>query len=318
MPLKGLTTQCLAVLLSEPVTLDRLEAAIPDFPVLKRLTDPPSAWPFGGPGLVVGFRPEVNGYVSVDVVDHPWPDDMGDPQTSTTLFGAWSMGFFGPFAYPGGLARAGQQAWAWEDAQQVASRHKAFLRVLSSYSFGAEREAPVMPPDYLPLPELDFVTRLTESLLRLPEALCYYNPNGERLLPRSNVRELLAHGDNTGPLPLELWSNVRLFNLGGEPEWLLMDTVGMSQLDAPDHEACFEAGAYAPDEVSGFLHSIALYRFENGPTINDGDTVDGPGEIPWQGATFENGLADPPREVIRWLPMDDRDRPAAITGESTT
>src|SRR6266542_4613449 len=58
---------------------------------------------FSGPSVVVPFLPQVNGYVSVDVVDKVWPDAMGDPASDPVTFGAWSMGYFGPFAYPGGL-----------------------------------------------------------------------------------------------------------------------------------------------------------------------------------------------------------------------
>jgi hypothetical protein len=46
---------------------------------------------FGGDGITVAYRPEVNGYVTVDVWPHPWPDDMGDPKGQPTLFGAWTM-----------------------------------------------------------------------------------------------------------------------------------------------------------------------------------------------------------------------------------
>jgi hypothetical protein len=61
---------------------------------------------FSGPGLTVAFLPEVNGYVAVDVVNQPWPDLMGDPKSDPLTFGAWTMGHFGPLAFPRGLARA--------------------------------------------------------------------------------------------------------------------------------------------------------------------------------------------------------------------
>jgi hypothetical protein len=275
-----------------------------------------TSWPFGGPALIVSYRPEVNGLISVDVVDRPWPDQMGDPKADPQVFGAWSMGHFGPFAWPGGLGRAGQHSWGWKEAADVARRHKAFLRVRSSYVFGTRPDAPVMPPGYLPLPELLFVSDVTASLLTPPEALCYFNPNGERLLPLTEVQALLARGKGAGPLPLELWCNIRLFDLGGAPAWSFMDTVGMGQLDAPDHEACFQTGAYAAREVDSFLLSAALYVFENGPVVRNGDTMDGPGRIRWQGATFKQGVCVPPREVIRWFPMDQRKRPAGLQGES--
>jgi hypothetical protein len=64
-----------------------------------------------------------------------------------------------------------------------------------------------------------------------------------------------------------------------------------------------------------FLRNAASYVLDHGPAIKDGDTMDGPGAIPWQAATVENGLADPPREVLRWLPLDRLRRPAGIQGE---
>ena len=69
---------------------------------------------FSGPSLLVPFRPDANGYVSIDVIDKPWPDAMGDPKSDAMLFGAWSMGHFGPHAFPNGLERASQHAWTWE------------------------------------------------------------------------------------------------------------------------------------------------------------------------------------------------------------
>jgi hypothetical protein len=39
---------------------------------------------------------------------------MGDPKLDPMTFGAWSMGHFGPLAYPGGLGGARQHAWSWQ------------------------------------------------------------------------------------------------------------------------------------------------------------------------------------------------------------
>src|SRR5579862_3035689 len=88
---------------------------------------------FGGPGAIIPFRPEVNGYVIVDVVNQPWPDGMGDAKTDVMTFGAWSMGQFGPFAFPGGLARARQHAWSWQPGRTVPEGHRGFVRFRTSY-----------------------------------------------------------------------------------------------------------------------------------------------------------------------------------------
>jgi hypothetical protein len=311
---KGFFTQGLAVLFERAPTLDELADAIAPRPVAKRL-DEGREWPFGGPGLVVPFRPDVNGHVSIDVVSRPWPDDMGDPKKDPKVFAAWSTGHFGPFAYPQALARAAEQSWHWPRASAAVGRHQAFVRIRSSYVFGAGKDAPVLPEDYAPMPELVFVTGMAEAILARPGAVGYFNPNGECLHPAESVSELLARHNGPGPAAQELWCNVRVYGLNEDASWCLMDTVGMWQLDVPDHEACFAKTRYDPSEVSFFLRNAADYVCQRGPVIRDGDTMDGPGGIRWQGAAFPNGLADPPRQVLRWLPMDGQGRPPGIQGE---
>jgi len=95
-------------------------------------------------------------------------------------------------------------------------------------------------------------------------------------------------------------------------EWSLMDTVGNSQLDIPDVEACFHSQSYDFNQVDNFLRNVALYLLNNGEVIQDEDTMDGPGNVPWQAYAFENGVCDPPRRVLRWLPLDDRPVPDEI------
>lgn len=256
----------------------------------------------GGGSVTLSFRPEVNGQVLVDTVDQPWPDSMGDPQKDPMIFGAWSMGNFGPFTFPGGLQRASQQCWAWEPGKTIASGHQGFIRILSSYVFGAKEDAPVMPPDYDPVPELEFMTEVALSVLGLPTVLCYFNPNGEVLRDRIGLLESVEYARSANLLPLDIWSNIRLFNL--DDRWSLMDTVGNGQLDLPDIEACFSR-RYDCREVDRFLRNVSWYLFQKGEVIKDGDTMDGPGDVCWQARSHENGLTEPPRRILSWLPLDN-------------
>jgi hypothetical protein len=312
---KGMFTQGICVLLEKPPSLDEIESLLSDFDILRRV-EASTEWVFGGPTVIVGFRPEVNGLVSVDVVNKCWPDHMGDPKTETMLFGAWSMGHFGPFAYPGGLQRATQQCWAWERGKSVADGHKAFVRIRSSYAFGAQDDDPIMPADYEAYRELEFVTKVASALLELPGSLCYFNPNGEVLRDQDGLRECLNFGWSNELPPFDAWMNIRLFNVNAE--WSFMDTVGGGQLDIPDAEASFHAQSFDFGEVDNFLRNVSLYLLNNGEIIEDGDTMDGPGEIRWHSRQYENGVCDPPRRVLRWLPVDGRPVPPEImnAGES--
>src|SRR5262245_37747950 len=153
---KGFFTQGVSILLSRRATLDEIGSLLGDFSVVRRIDEAPSP-DMGGPSFTVAFRPEANGYVTVDLQDRRWPDHMGDPKKEPMLFGAWSMGHFGPLAFPGNLQRAAEQSWTWKDAKSIPSRHQAFVRVRTSYLFGARDDDPAAPEDCDPLAELDFV-----------------------------------------------------------------------------------------------------------------------------------------------------------------
>jgi hypothetical protein len=239
---------------------------------------------------------------------------MGDPEADPDVFAGWSMGQFGPATWPGGLERACQHSWGWPGGRSVPLQHQAFIRIRSSYVFGGDDNAPVMPSDYKALPELEFVTRIAAALARLPQVLCFFNPNGECVRSASQFLDALNHHTSAKRMPLDVWSNVRFFRLEDtKPAWALMDTVGMSQLDAADHEACFPLDAYSPGEVDNLLRNVSAYVVQQGPVIRDGDTVDGPGNAKWLGFNLEEGRVAPPREVIRWFPLDGRKLPAQLT-----
>ena len=44
--------------------------------------------------------------------------------------------------------------------------------------------------------------------------------------------------------------------------------------------------------------------------IYDGDTIDGPGNVPWQATQVDRAVAMPPRPVIRLAPRDGVEPPA--------
>jgi hypothetical protein len=304
---KGQYTQGLAILLRNAVPLRAIEEQLKDFEVVKRI----EARAKRGPTVIVAYRPDVNGYVAIDVVDQPWPDQMGGAKADLEVFGAWALGHFGPGAWPGGLERACQHSWGWPDGGAL--QHQAFIRIRSSYVFGTDDNAPLWPEDYRPLEELKFATRMAGELIRLPEAICFFNPNGECALSPSEFFDTLSYHASANLMPLGLWSNVRFFRLEGtNPEWCLMDTVGMSQLDAPDHEAFFQLDAYDTGQIGNFLRNASAYIVERGPIIRNGDTMDGPGNIWWQGFNVKQGHVVPPRRVVRWLPLDGRDPPAEL------
>ncbi len=309
---KGFWMQSSAMLWETAPTLDELAALLSHFEIVNR-NEPSPDWEFGGASLVVAFRPEVNGYVVVDIVDRPWPDGMGDPQNEPTLFGAWSMGYFGPHTFPGGLERAVMHAGYWPDAQNSVGRHRAFVRLSLSYVLGAQGDALVAPDDRDALAEAHFLIELTRALSAHPRALCMFNPNGEILLPPAQIDERIETARANDFEPLDLWCNVRQFHLNDG--WMLMDTVGMEALDAPDHEAVFQN----VDEsvVAHFLLNIALYRLSQGDVIGHDETADSDDGTRWQMRPFDTSLSAPPRPPLRWMPQTQVNKSPVELGFNT-
>jgi hypothetical protein len=308
---KGFYTQCVAVLFERAPKLDELAASLVGTPVVRRTEPGKNIW-MGGPGLVLAMRPEVNGYVQVDLVDRRWPDHLGDPKGEAELFGAWSMGFFGPFTFPEGLSRAQQMSFSWPEVPAVVSKHTSFVRVKSTYVLGAADDAPLLPADYAALPELELVTDVARALLEVDGAVAYFNPGGEVLRSLPQLDDDIRFHRQQGLPNLPSWSNVRLFRL--TPSWTMMDTIGMEQLDVDDHEACFETRKYSPQEVDRFLRNATDYVRSKGPIIADRDTMTGPGGIAWQAHSVEKSLAPRPRSVLRWLPLDGAEVPPMLGG----
>lgn len=311
MPSKGQITATTCVFYERPVVFSQLEHAVAkDYEIAKTVEDPATEWMFAGSTLVIPYRPDVRGFAMVDLVDHPWPDTMGDPVKEQMLFAAWGSGQFGPFAQPGGLKRAAEQCWGWPPGKGVPEAISGFARARISYSLGGAAEGvQLVPDDYDPIGELQFLTELTSRLLNLPQTLCYYNPNGEVLRGRAEFKDAMKYAASDGEPPLELWANVRVFNL--VEGWLMMDTAGHMQFNAPnkppfpDFEAIFPKGKYDPREVDTFFRNLALYLLANGATtIKDGDTIDGPGGN-WKVLARKDGLMMPPRNTLRLHPVGE-------------
>lgn len=300
---KGFFTQGVSLLTNGRTTVENVRSALREqgFDIVNE-SPAQESWAFGGPTLVVAFLPEVNGYAAVDVVGHPWPDSMGDPQADPLTFAAWSMGHFGPFAFPGGLARARQHAWAWGPGRTVAEGHRGFVRVRTSYVFGGDEEAPVFPEEYDPVAEMMFVSRAVLALFNAPGVICYFNPNGEVLRDDTSFREVWDACAEQQKMPLPLWMNVRFFNLSEQLG--LMDTVGNGQLEIRDVEAIFPTASYDPGAVDYYLRNVTHYLLGLDRELQTGEEIDGPGEsdLSWTMEVLDQGALEPPRRALRLFP----------------
>jgi hypothetical protein len=312
---KGIFTGSLVVLFERAPTPEALWEALSDFQRMHPIeteSGPENEWMFGRPGAFVAMRPEVNGVVALNIFSEPWPDSMGDSKTSPKLFAAWSMGWMGPFTYPGALERAIHWATMLKqiDAPEVKG-HGAFIRINATYALGGEGTH--LPADHRPLEELHFLTRVASAVLKLPGSIAFFNPGGETLRRAADLESSVARHRSQNLPPLELWSAVRVLNLDDSDGWLVMDTVGMEQLDVFDQEACVPPQApFQLGDVEGFLRNMTYHVMEHGPVINKGDTTDGPGPQHWRAYPFEQSLMMPTRKTLRWKPAEGAEPPSSF------
>ncbi|MBZ0120295.1 MAG: DUF4261 domain-containing protein [Sandaracinaceae bacterium] len=296
---RGYFTQSAMVLFEKAPSIDDVARAIAELEPRQREMDAKSTqWMSSATDLLVGFRPEAHGELAIDVVDAPWPDEMGDPESDADLFGAWTMGSFGPLVFPGNLERAAQQAVAFEGAEALTQKHGGFVRLRTTYVIGAGEDAKVVPDNWDPMEELMAILGASRALLELPGALAYFDPNAEVILPREALDSAIAHSMALKLPPIDLFSHVRLFQI--DEQWSLMDTVGLERFFLPDIEIAIDQ-RIDPNQAAEFLRNVSLFLLAKGPVVKAGHTMDGPGGR-YVASEREESLVEPPRKVVRLVP----------------
>lgn len=303
-------TQCAAVLFESAPRLEDVQRALNTWHVsgTPKQGTGEHGWALCGPGFVIELR---SGSIAiVDLVERPWPDDVREAETTPALGSAWSVGAFGPRSTPGGLARAADQPWLWPEGGEAARRHGAFVRLRIGSE--VEKDSKDAPPEREPLYELLTLVELSEPFLRLPGALALFAPGGEALRSREQVETALGRKLGAGAPPFELWTNVRAVELAreGDARWLALDTVGMTQLRLPDHEAIFAEGQEEPEAVEALLRNACAHILASSP-IPPGSTADDGRGRRWK-ASAATSIVAPPRPVLRWLPEESA-RPSEAT-----
>jgi hypothetical protein len=94
--------------------------------------------------------------------------------------------------------------------------------------------------------------------------------------------------------------NVRLFNITGSDNEIVMDTLGLGALGLPDLQCHFRN--LEPSDVARVLYNAAWYVFEAGDVIEDGHTLQGTTPSSKWRCQHEDALVAPARVVVDMNP----------------
>jgi hypothetical protein len=185
---------------------------------------------------------------------------------------------------PARLAPAVEQSWWWPDGAQCLSRCRAAVRLEDDGIAGLDHGG-----------RIGGLRRVLVALLESAPCLAiHWAPTQQLVDPVELVHSCVDH-DFDSPLPGAI--NVRFFRSSeGNEVTYLMDTLGLTAVGLLDLQCRFRG--LDPNDVSEILYQAALYQWQRGAVIQDGDSVEGPGrDDRWQ-ASHQYSLALPRRDLI--------------------
>jgi hypothetical protein len=295
-------SQGIAVLFSQAPDLGSLRHLLERQGYTITADEDTTEWPaMQGACLTLATDFESGAVCWVDICEFPWPDDMGTTGEPTLVTSAHALGSFGPFVHPGAFERA-LQAPGYQEAAPTAQAHQAFVRLRISHFFpapeGSEESRPARPENAQPTQELGFLLRAAASLVELPTAIAYFNPNSELMLPLAGLGDILNNALEHQTYPIEAVCRIR--GCPVEESWSFVDSIGLEQLGLIDHEFAWDDVAVTRSEQIHFLIDLMHYQADNAVLIESGHTTDGAHGQLWRAEEREKACMMPPRKVLHW------------------
>ncbi len=167
------------------------------------------------------------------------------------------------------------QTWGWQGAEAAVSSSRCSLLVTEMFGDGRT-----------PLERWSAMSDVVAELARVTRPTVLSWPQSQRV----GNPELFAAGDLDGLI------NVRYFSIANDPGVMVMDTLGLHVFGLPDVQCHFRDRE--PGEIAATLFSTAVYLFQSGDVIADGNTISGPRADERLVCFHEPALLAPSRQVI--------------------
>jgi hypothetical protein len=168
-----------------------------------------------------------------------------------------------------------RQTWDWADAEAAVARAEAGVLVTELLVAGWSAQDRV-----------NALTRVVAALARWSPPVVVWWPHSQKVTDP----ETLALDDVNGIV------NVRFFTVAGDDGAMVLDTLGLHVFGLPDLQCHFRDRD--PGEIAALLYATALYVFDSGDVIADGNTISG---LDGEGRYLcrrETSLLEPTRLVL--------------------
>jgi Domain of unknown function (DUF4261) len=144
------------------------------------------------------------------------------------------------------------QTWDWDGAEAAVARGTAGVIVTE-----------LLMASWSPQDRVTALTRVLAELCRLTHPVAIHWAQSQRVSDPA----ALAVDDLNGIL------NVRFFTVAGDETAMVLDTLGLHVFGLPDLQCHFRDRE--PGKIAGLLYATALYVFDSGDVIADGNTISG-------------------------------------------
>ncbi len=167
------------------------------------------------------------------------------------------------------------QTWDWPEAEQAVARAGAGVIVTELLVAGWSAQDRV-----------NAVTRVVAALVAHSKPALVWWPHSQKV----SEPETVVADEVDGVL------NVRFFTVAGDDDAIVLDTLGLHVFGLPDLQCHFRDRE--PGEIAGLLYATALYLFDSGDVIGDGNTISGPADGERFVCRRESALLAPTRRVL--------------------
>ena len=174
------------------------------------------------------------------------------------------------------------QSWSWTEAEETVRNCSYEILITDLMSRNLDYKE-----------RIEYFQKFVASIIYAMNPSAIWVRNSEMILKPTDFLEKSSQNNYQN---INVFMNVRLFNIQKTKGEMIMDTLGLNSLGLTDFE--FRFANYDTQQVAGLLFNYGHYIFENGVVIEHGNTIEGIEENSKWKCYFNHSQLEPKRIVI--------------------